>query len=68
MQAVTREQIKKIHATIRDLAAERRMCPEAAKNYFKKMFWKNTDISVADLSANQASFFIEQLESQRGQL
>jgi hypothetical protein len=68
MQAVTKEQIKKIHATIRDLAAERQMSPDAAKDYFKRMFWNSNDISVADLSADQASFFIEQLESQRGQL
>ena len=67
MPVVTKEQIKKIHATIRDLAADMRMSPEAAKQYFKFKFWRNTDISVADLTADQASFFIEQLESQRGQ-
>ncbi|GBR73979.1 hypothetical protein NO1_1229 [Candidatus Termititenax aidoneus] len=68
MLAITKEQIKKIHVAIRDLAAERRMSPEFAKDYFKRKFWNNSDISIADLSVDQASFFIEQLESQRGVL
>jgi hypothetical protein len=68
MSTATKEQIKKIHATIRDLAVEHRMSPEVAKDYFKRKFWNSNDISVADLSIEQASFFIEQLESQRGQL